>query len=282
MVSLADRNIGFIGGGNMAEALIAGLVGSGRTSAERVRASDPSAERRQFLAAAHGIVTHADNALLVEWAELLVLAVKPQSMRDLLLSLSPLVVARVAHGEAEPVPTLVVTIAAGVPIATIQQALPSARVVRAMPNTPALVGAGATALAAGAGVSAAELAFVRSMFESVGRCVEVSEAELDAVTGLSGSGPAYVMLVLEALTAGGVKMGLARDVALTLAAQTVYGAAKLQLETGEEPAVLRARVTSPGGTTVAGLDALERGGAREALVAAVEAATKRGRELAAT
>ncbi len=307
MATLALSNIGFIGGGNMAEALVRGLLHSGASVPERVRASDPHGERRQVLAGAYGIATHADNVELFTWADVVVLAVKPQAMDAALASLaavspgSPAAVspgslaavslaslAAVSPGSAAaaavrlahaPRAKLVVTIAAGVRMATIEARLPSAHVVRAMPNTPALVGAGATAIAGGARADAADLALARGLFEAVGTCVAVEESALDAVTGLSGSGPAYVMLMVEALAEGGVAMGLARDVAQQLAAQTVYGAAKLLAESGEAPAELRARVTSPGGTTVAGLLALEARGARAAFAAAVEAATLRAREL---
>jgi pyrroline-5-carboxylate reductase len=257
--------IGFIGGGNIAEALIRGLLQSGTVGNDAVRASDPSDVRREQLGRAHAIGAHADNREVAAWAEVLVLAVKPQAMAAALASL--------AGFEA-----LVITVAAGVPTTTIEAALP-ARVVRAMPNTPALVGAGATAIAKGSRATDADLELAAALFASVGRVVRVSESALDAVTGLSGSGPAYVMVLIEALADGGVAMGLPRDVALTLAAQTVYGSAKLQLDTGEHPAALKDRVASPGGTTIAGLSRLEAEGFRGAVIAAVEAATVRAHEL---
>jgi pyrroline-5-carboxylate reductase len=175
---------------------------------------------------------------------------------------------------------LVISIAAGVPIAAIEAILPSgSRVVRAMPNTAAIVLASATGVAAGSRATAEDVTSAKALFEAVGRVVVVDESSLDAVTGLSGSGPAYVMMVIEALADGGVKVGLTREAALLLAAQTVYGSAKLQLETKEHPARLRDMVTSPGGTTIAGVHALESGGLRPALINAVERATLRSQEL---
>lgn len=249
----------------MAEALIRGLLASGEVFTENIRVSDPNAERRAHLETLYGLAVRPDNEPNAEWGDLIVMAVKPQVMTTALGSL-----ARVHE--------LVVTIAAGVPIRTLEAASP-ARVIRAMPNTPALVLAGATAIASGARASEEDLAVATALFAAVGRVVHVPESLLDAVTGLSGSGPAYVMVAIEALADGGVKMGLPREVALTLAAQTVYGSAKLLLETGEHPAALKDRVTSPGGTTVAGLARLEAGGLRAALIDAVDAATRRATEL---
>jgi pyrroline-5-carboxylate reductase len=176
--------------------------------------------------------------------------------------------------------TLVISIAAGVDTATIEEAVADGvRVVRAMPNTPALVGAGATAVSAGKHASEADLATARALFDAVGITVELDEGQLDAVTGLSGSGPAYIFLILEALADAGVKVGLARRNAQRLAAQTVMGSAKMLLETDEHPGKLKDMVTSPGGTAIAGLHTLEQGGLRTTLINAVETATKRSREL---
>jgi pyrroline-5-carboxylate reductase len=263
---LGHRRIGFVGGGNMAEAMIRGLTASGAAPAERVRASDINPERREHLGARYGIATGDDNAALAAWADLIVLAVKPQSMGDALASLPNY-------------PCLWITIAAGVPAATIESALPGSRVIRAMPNTPALVLAGATAIAAGARATDEDLALAEGLFRAVGTVVRVPESALDAVTGLSGSGPGYVMAFLEALVDGGVAAGLPRDTAATLAAHTLLGAAKLVVDTGEDPAVLRARVTSPGGTTLSGLERLAAAGFHDAVVTAVEAATRRAAEL---
>jgi pyrroline-5-carboxylate reductase len=268
--ALSTRCIGFVGGGNMAEALVRGLLGAGATSTAQLRAADPSSQRRDHLMEQYGIKATADNDALARWADLLVIATKPNKVSAALKQVEA------AVGNA----TLVVSIAAGVPTSAIEAALPAgARVVRAMPNTPALVLAGATGLAAGAHATPEDLAAAVALFRAVGRCVVVPEAGLDAVTGLSGSGPAYIMLLIEALADGGVQAGLTRDVALELAAQTVYGSAKLQLETGDHPAELKDRVTSPGGTTIAGLAALEDRGFRGAVIAAVAAATARSSEL---
>ena len=177
---------------------------------------------------------------------------------------------------------LVISVAAGVPIEALEGRLPTgARVVRAMPNTPATVQAGATAIAGGAHAREDDVRVARELFEAVGRVVVLDESLLDAVTGLSGSGPAYVMLIIEALADGGVKVGLHRDTALLLAAQTVFGSAQLLLETGEHPGRLKDMVTSPGGTAIAGLHTLESGALRKTLIDAVESATKRAAELGA-
>jgi pyrroline-5-carboxylate reductase len=272
MSALANRRIGLIGAGNMAAALARGLLASGVVSPDRVRASDVNENRLGELKRAHGIEVTADNRALASWADLLVLAVKPQVIDTALADLTGSVAAN----------ALVVSIAAGVPLAAIEARLPAqAHTVRAMPNTAAMALAGATAIAPGSHASAGDLAAAKALFEAVGRVVVVDEALLDAVTGLSGSGPAYVMMAIEALADGGVKMGLSREAALTLAAQTVYGSAKLQLETGEHPARLRDMVTSPGGTTIAGIHALEAGGLRTTLMNAVESATHRSKELGA-
>lgn len=267
---LARRRIGMIGAGNMAGALVRGLLVSGRVTKEQIRASDVLEEKRRALSDAHGIVVSDDNAAIASFADLCVLAVKPQVIAQAAATLAD-------HLAPE---TLVVSVAAGVPIRALEGLLPhSRRIVRAMPNTPALVLAGATGLAASAGADARDLDAATALFEAVGHVVRVEEPLLDAVTGLSGSGPAYVMLVIEALTEGGVKAGLDRATALALATDVVHGSAKLLVETGEDPARLREMVTSPGGTTLAGLRALEARGLVAALVDAVESATKRSHEL---
>ena len=254
----------------MAGALINGLLHSKSVTPAQVRASDVKPARLAELASQYGIETSADNAALVRWSNLLVVAVKPQIVDRIL----PLVAENLQDG------TVVVSIAAGVPIEVFESVLgPGARVVRSMPNTAAIALAGATAIAAGTCATEADMAVAQALFEAVGRCAVLDESLLDAVTGLSGSGPAYVMLIIEALADGGVKVGLGRDTALMLAAQTVYGAAKLQLETGEHPGRLKDMVTSPGGTAIAGLHTLEEGGLRTTLINAVETATKRAREL---
>jgi pyrroline-5-carboxylate reductase len=267
---MAGRKIGFLGGGNMAGALVRGLLHSGTVKADQIRASDLKQDRLAELSDKFGIQTTTDNEELSRWADVVVISVKPQIVDRILAPIA----ATLDEGD------LVVSIAAGVPIAAIEARLPAgARVVRAMPNTAAIALAAATAIAPGAHATPPDIEVARALFEAVGRCVVLDEALLDAVTGLSGSGPAYVMLMIEALADGGVKVGLGRDTALLLAAQTVYGAAKLQLETGEHPGRLKDMVTSPGGTAIAGLHTLEAGGLRRTLIDAVEAASHRSEEL---
>lgn len=262
--------IGFIGAGNMAEAMIGGLVRGNHVRADRVAASDPRKERLDELRAAFGIEITNYNREIVQRCDLVVLSVKPQIMDKVLREV----------GDQMKAGTLVVSIAAGVDTATIEDAVPDGvRVVRAMPNTPALVGAGATAISAGKNASEADMAIAKALFDAVGITVELDESHLDAVTGLSGSGPAYIFLILEALADAGVKVGLSRRAAQRLAAQTVMGSAKMLLETDEHPGKLKDMVTSPGGTAIAGLHTLEEGGLRTTLMNAVETATKRAKEL---
>ncbi len=264
------KKIAFLGTGNMAEALVKGLLRAGMAAQGDVTCAEPRAERREEIAQRYGVATTASNLDAAEGADIVVLSVKPQTMDALLEEIAPAIDHR----------KLVISIAAGVPIQTIARKLGAGvRIVRTMPNTPALVGAGATALARGAHATDADLEQARKLFQAVGIAHVVDEALLDAVTGLSGSGPAFVFLAIEALADGGVKVGLARPVAMALAAQTVMGAAKLVLETGDHPGKLKDQVTSPGGTAIAGVHALEVGGLRAALIAAVEAATRRSHEL---
>jgi pyrroline-5-carboxylate reductase len=265
------RRWGFIGSGKMATALVKGMLRAGIAPVEAIKASDPLESARGRLASDTGVTVLESNVPVVQQSDVVVLAVKPQSMRQVLENLRPVVTSE--H--------LVVSIAAGITIASIVQGLgPGARVVRVMPNTPALIGAGASAYALGPGVGPEDEGVVKAFLDSVGQTVGVAESLLDAVTGLSGSGPAFVYLMIEALGDGGVKAGLPRDVAALLAAQTVLGAAKMVRETGQHPGVLKDQVASPGGTTIAGLHALERAGLRAALIDAVEAATRRSAELA--
>jgi pyrroline-5-carboxylate reductase len=266
---MKTRNIGFLGAGNMAAALIKGLLHAG-VLPHKIAASDVKPERLEHLNEAQGIRTMRDNRALLRESNVVVLSVKPQVIDKILTE-----IAEDVTGEH-----LVVSVAAGVPIDALESRLPrGSRVVRAMPNMPATVQAGATAIAGGAHARAEDLEIARELFEAVGRVVILDEALLDAVTGLSGSGPAYIMLIIEALADGGVKVGLHRDTALLLAAQTVFGSAKLLLETGEHPGRLKDMVTSPGGTAIAGLHTLESGGLRKTLMDAVEVATKRAAEL---
>ncbi|HLS91334.1 MAG TPA: pyrroline-5-carboxylate reductase [Limnochordia bacterium] len=265
-----ERRIGFIGAGMMAEALIAGVLGSGLVTAERLIASDVSEARREAVAKKHHIrVTH-DNRQVVTFADVLVLAVKPQHAADVLGEIG---------GQLDAGKT-VVSIMAGVSTATIESFLPAGvPVVRVMPNLPCVVGAGAAAVCQGRHATREHAQEAAAILEATGRVVFVDEALMDAVTGLSGSGPAYVLTVIESLADGGVAEGLPRAVALELAAQTVLGAAKLMLETGEHPAVLRDRVISPAGTTAEGMGVLETSGVRGALREAVRQAARRSRQL---
>jgi len=264
------QNIAFVGAGNMASALIRGLIGTATVPADEIIAADPERERIGALAEQLGIRTTRDNAEAVREATVIVLATKPQVFAQVLPGIAA----------AMPPDALLVSIAAGVPTARIERSLPAgSRVVRTMPNTPALVGAGATAIAAGRYATDADLDLVETLFRSVGIAVRVPEAQIDAVTGLSGSGPAYVFAMIEALRDAGTREGLPEQTALRLASQTVFGAARLLLDQKETPEVLRERVTSPGGTTRAGLDALAAAGFADAILGAVHAATRRSSEL---
>jgi pyrroline-5-carboxylate reductase len=263
------KKLGFIGAGNMAEALIKGLLATGAAAPGDIWASDRRLDHLAGLAKEHGINV-GDNTTVARAVDVIVLSVKPQVMDKVLAEIGPVV------GSDK----LFVSIAAGVPIEAIERRLhPPARIIRTMPNTPALVGAGATALAAGEHATEDDLAVAERIFKSVGITVVLDEVQLDAVTGLSGSGPAYVFLIIEALSDAGVKVGLSRYNASALAAQTLLGSAKLLIDTKEHPGVLKDRVTSPGGTAIAGLHTLEAGGLRTTLINAVEAATNRSREL---
>jgi len=227
-------------------------------------------ERIDELSKRYGIEGTLDNVAAVKGAQVVVIAVKPQDIEALLGDV----------GVALEASQTVLSIAAAIPTELIERHVGDGiPVVRAMPNTPVLVRDGVSALSFGAGVTDKDQLLARRLFEAVGRTVVVEEKLMDAVTGLSGSGPAYVFLAIEALADGGVKMGLPRTVADLLAAQTVLGAARMVLETGEHPAKLKDRVASPGGTTIAGLHRLEQGGLRATLMAAVEAAAKRSEEL---
>ncbi len=260
--------LGFLGSGKMATALVRGVVKTGAISAGAIVVSDAVPGVAEDLAASAGVAA-VTNGELIATADAVVLCVKPHDALDALRS--------VRDGAAD---TLIISIVAGLPIARLQDAAgAAARLVRVMPNTPALIGRGAAAYSLGATATNADAALTEKILGGVGEIVRVKEELLDVVTGLSGSGPAYVYLVIEALSDAGVLMGLPRDLSLKLAAQTVAGAAEMVLETGRHPAVLRDEVTSPGGTTIAGIEALELGGARAAFISAVRAATERAREL---
>jgi pyrroline-5-carboxylate reductase len=265
----AGPRVGFLGAGRMATALARAWIAAGLTRADRTLASDPSPAAREVFAS-HGMRAVPDNRAVVTESDVIVLAVKPQNMPALLEEIRSQLVPR--H--------LVVSIAAGVTIPRICDALgPGRRLIRVMPNTPCLVGASASAYSPGDGATADDAALVKKLLEAVGLAIQLPEHLLDAVTGLSGSGPAFVYVVIDALSDGGVRMGLPRAAAVALAAQTVLGAAKMALETGQHLGALKDAVASPGGTTIAGLHALERGGLRAALMDAVEAATRRSIEL---
>ncbi len=262
-------NLGLIGCGKMASALLGGVLEAKLCAPGQVGVSDCVPEAAAKLALKTGAQAYATNGEVASRADTLLVCVKPADVADVLRSLRSALAGK-----------LVVSIAAGVGLSALEEAAGAGvRVVRVMPNTPALVGCGASAYALGSSATPADAGVVEKLFGSVGSVDRVKESLLDAVTGLSGSGPAYVFLMVEALADGGVLMGLPRETALRLAAQTLMGAARMVLEAGVHPAVLRDQVASPGGTTIAGLEALEQGGARAALIQAVRAATERSSEL---
>ena len=265
-----NRRVALIGGGSMTEALVAGMLKAESARTNELYATDILPERRTHLQTRYNIRVGIDNRDAAGWGQVVILSVEPQILDQVLDQIRPAVQAN----------ALIVSVAAGYPIARVAAHLkPESRIVRAMPNTPSSVLAGVTALSFGPNLSAEEQRIANIIFESVGKIVTVEEHLMDAVTGLSGSGPAYVYVMIEAMADGGVKMGLSRPVAELLAAQTVLGAARMLLETGEHPGRLKDRVASPGGTTIAGIHELEKGRFRATLMDAVEAATKRSREL---
>ncbi len=267
---LTQPRIGFVGAGRMATALAKGIVSSGFAGASQIAACDVVPPALDAFVNESGGGRADSNASLAKQSQVLILAVKPQQADAVAGEL------RDAVGAEQ----LVISIMAGVTLARLSSLLPKAtRIVRVMPNTPALVGCGASGYAMGDGTSQADAEFVEGLLSTVGLAIRLPEHLLDAVTGLSGSGPAYVFQMIEALSDGGVQAGLPRDVATRLAAQTMLGAAKMVLETGEHPAALKDAVTSPGGTTIAGLAAMESGGVRAALIDAVRSATARSKEL---
>jgi len=266
---MIEGKLGFIGAGLMAEALVDGMLASGVARKENIYASDPSEERRGVFARKVGKNVFSSNTRLVEAVDAAVLSVKPQVL--------PAVAEEIAGSvRAEH---LIISIAPGITLSWLAQKLGTRRLVRVMPNTPALVRQGASAFCLGEATRPEDAELVRQMLSSVGVCVQVEEKQMDAVTGLSGSGPAYIYLVIEALSDGGVKMGLPRQVASRLAAQTVLGAARMVLETGKHPGELKDQVTTPGGTTIEAIHALESAGVRKAFMDAVAAATEKCRRL---
>ena len=265
-----DLKIGFLGGGNMGEAMIKGLIAASLFVPDQIRVFDVSTQRMHYLKKQYIIQLSPDAEHLAKASQLIILAVKPQVMPFALKELRP-------HVSHHP---LIISIAAGIPIATLTQRLPSeTRIIRVMPNAPALVLEGASALARGPGVTDEDMAKALALFRAIGKAIEVDESMLDAATGLSGSGPGYFLLVLESLIDAGVLMGLPRPIARELVLQTAVGTAKMAQEVEKHPAELKDLITSPGGTTIRGLQVLEDRGVRGAFLGAVEAATVRSMEL---
>ncbi|MBI3802327.1 MAG: pyrroline-5-carboxylate reductase [Nitrospirae bacterium] len=261
--------LSFLGSGNMAEAIMKGVLAAGLFKAGDLLASDVSEARLKLIHQKYGIRTTRNNREAVREGDLVVLGVKPTVVDSVL-----------AEIKSELKEKLLVSVAAGIPLSRLAASLErEAKIIRAMPNAPALVQAGATVLSPGKGVAQETLDLVLQIFNSIGKSWLLEERYLDAVTGLSGSGPAFVFVMIEAMADGGVKSGLSREVALSLATQTVLGAAQMALQTGEHPARLKDFVASPGGTTIAGLHKLEEGKIRSAFISAVEAATRRSEEL---
>jgi pyrroline-5-carboxylate reductase len=262
--------IGFLGAGKMATALARGFVNTRLVSAKQLLAADPFGAARKYFTAETGAKTAVANVEVASNATVLILATKPDQAAAALAEISGAFTKK--H--------LLISIAAGVTLAKLEAALPAgARVIRVMPNTPALVGAGASAFALGKNATAADGELTKKLLSAVGVAMQVKESLLDAVTGLSGSGPAYVYQFIEALSDGGVAAGLPRDIATRLAAQTVLGGAKMVLETGQHPGALKDQVTSPGGTTIEGLHELEKGKLRATVMSAVRAATEKSKKL---
>jgi pyrroline-5-carboxylate reductase len=263
--------LGAIGGGVMGEAILSRLIIKNKYTKDAVVVSDPQLSRRNFLQEKYGVRVTADNQVAAAATEVVLLAIKPQVFDS--------VAADLATQESFAHQPLLISILAGVPLSKLESAFPQLPIIRAMPNTPATVGAGMTAIATGNKVKPEQLELAKSIFTAVGQVVEVPEAMMDAVTGLSGSGPAFVAIAIEALADGGVAAGLPRPIANQLALQTVLGTAQLVKESRLHPAELKDRVTSPGGTTIAGVAELEKAGLRSALIEAVRAAYRRSQEL---
>jgi pyrroline-5-carboxylate reductase len=271
---LSGKVVGIIGAGNMGEVLIRGLIQSGRVAKTDIITSDVSQDRLNHMSKTYGLRTTSSNVELVENASIVIIAVKPQNIDDLLDEL--------ANSSHEG--HLFISIAAGITTEKLASKMHhQSGIIRVMPNAPASVLAGIAAVCPGRNVSPTDLQRAVSIFECVGRTVIIkNEALMDVVTGLSGSGPAFVFLVIESLSDAGVQLGISRRESSLLAAQTVYGAAKMLLETGKHPSELKDIVATPGGTTFAGLKMLEKGNFRSTIMDAVEAATARSRELGNT
>lgn len=266
---MENYNIGFVGGGAMAEALLSGILQKNLVKCSSIFVSEIVAERRQYLSDKYNINVYETAQDLVAKVNILFLTVKPQVVANVLSELQPIV----------KKDTLIVSVVAGLKIDKIEAAFKENAVVRVMPNTPVAVGEGMTALALGTNAQATDGEIAQKIFNAVGKTVLLGESSMDAVTGLSGSGPGYAFVIIDALADAGVKVGLTRKDAITLAAQTLLGSAKMVLETGEHPAKLRDMVTSPAGTTIAGIHVLEQAGLRAALIDAVEVATLRSKNM---
>jgi pyrroline-5-carboxylate reductase len=265
--------VAVLGAGKMGGILVQAFLRSGLVAHEHLTATVAHEDRAQTLAAQFGIAVTTDNLKAAQEADVILLGVKPQQAAELVRTIAP----ALAPGK------LLISFAASVKTSAIEEAAGGkVSVIRAMPNTPAKLGAGATAISRGSFVSDEQLALAHQIFDTVGRTVVVDEKHMDAVTGLSGSGPAFLYIIIEALAEAGVNVGLPRDVATLLAAQTTYGAAKMVLETGSHPALLKDEVTTPAGCTVEGILELEEGGLRVTLIKAVKRATERARELASS
>ncbi len=271
---LSNKKIGFVGGGNMTEALVKGLVTAPSIDLKNICVSDLLSERLEYLSRKYKIKTTGDNRELVQKSDILVLSVKPQSVKKVLESFVDLV------DDSK----VIISVAAGIPISLIENTLDAEgkkkiSVIRTMPNTPALVQEGATAICGSSHTTKQNIKLAHRIFEATGQTVDIEEIHMDAVTGLSGSGPAYIFMIIEALSDAGVKVGLSREVSNILTIQTILGSAKLARDGGKHPGELKDMVTSPGGTTISGLHMLEEGGIRNALMNAVEMATRRSKEL---
>ncbi len=272
MIPLLECKLGLIGGGVMGEALLSRLIVEQIYQPQDIIVSEVQELRRNYLAEQYGVQVTADNQTIARSTSAILLAIKPQIFPEVASLLNQ----ALAKSPSKP---LIISILAGVKLSQLESAFGQLPIIRAMPNTPATVGAGITALALGSQASDRDRQIARKLFESVGEVVEVAETLMDAVTGLSGSGPAYVAMMVEALADGGVIAGLPREISMQLALATIKGTVELLQTTKIHPAELKDRVTSPGGTTIAGVAALERGGLRSALIQAVQAATARSQEL---
>jgi pyrroline-5-carboxylate reductase len=267
---LKNKQVGILGTGNMGEALIHGLLYGHLCRPEQIFCSDVRVERLKAIREKYGVKSTSHNVEVVKQSDIIILAVKPQIMKQVVEEI----------GKYLDLSKLIISIAAGVPLDAIEAcAKKDLKLIRVMPNICVSVREGASAIAGGKHVQREDLMMAKTIFDSVGKSLFIEEGLLDAVTGLSGSGPAYIFLIIDALADAGVKVGLSRDDALILAPQTVLGAAKMLIETGEHPGKLKDMVTSPGGTAIAGLHTLEEGGLRTTLINAVEVATQRSKAL---